>query len=163
MSSGHSTANSTPRHVLPFLGTLNHELLVGGHKLELGCMFSHALQSLPNWSHDDQFWFSNTAALTKQRVQSKGALHICLYFKKLNYNLKWRLGSISLLPVSQGKSHLRWMAQSRTEWYTWQDEWEEVPSWRHHHSTSGAIWCVFWRTEKQNKEKKHEERSMRSD
>lgn len=33
---------------LPFLRTFNHQLLVGGHELELGCVFSHTLQSLPN-------------------------------------------------------------------------------------------------------------------
>lgn len=43
-------AEFRPQHIklytqalLPFLGTFNHQFLVGGHKLELGCMFSHTL------------------------------------------------------------------------------------------------------------------------
>lgn len=73
VSLGHSRANSTRRHVLPFLGALDHQLLVGGHKLELGCMFSYTLQSLPHWSHDDQsIHWSSSGLATQQLQQSRG-------------------------------------------------------------------------------------------
>lgn len=39
---------------LPFFGALHHQLLVRGHKLELGCVFPNTLQSFPNRSHDGE-------------------------------------------------------------------------------------------------------------
>lgn len=48
----------------------------------------------------------------------------------------------------------------KNSWCTGQDDWVEVPSWRHH-STSGAIWRGFCRTEKQNTDKKR--KTMRTE